>query len=598
MTNAVRYTEYFDLQSEFDELYEKSQKGNQFYNLMELITSRENIILAYRRIKSNTGSNTKGTDGLSIRDYKILDENEFLYRIRNRLANYKPDSIRRVYIDKQNGEKRPLGIPTMEDRLIQQAIKQVLEPICEAKFFKHSYGFRPNRSAHHAIARAVNLVNVGKNHFVVDVDIKGFFDNVNHNKLIRQIYTLGIRDKQLLAIIKKMLKAEISGKGIANKGVPQGGILSPLLSNIVLNELDQWIADQWETFDLNRFNSNDSNRWRALKTTNLKQGFLVRYADDFKIFTKDYDSAKRWFHAVKKFLNKRLGLEISDEKSKITNLRKRKTEFLGFTIKGVKKRKKWVANSYINAKKKEQIIANIRRLIMEIYRKRSALSMYDLNMYIRGIHNYFGIASHITTDTKEIAYRVYRMQWNHLKRVAKYGQFKVKGYERYNYHTFKIREVALIPIGAIKCRIPKQFNQELTDYTNEGRNLAEKHNLPINMLQAVRYLGKSFIQDRSIQYNDNRISKFSAARGKCHITGIDLTLEIWNYHCHHKIPQHLGGTDEYDNLIVLHKYAHTLVHATKKETINKYLKLLNLEVHQIKKLNKLRELCKLEPINW
>ena len=123
--------------------------------------------------------------------------------------------------------------PTIEDRLIQQCIKQVLEPICEAKFHKDNYGFRPNRSTHHAVSRAMTLMSKSKLHYVVDVDIKGFFDNVDHSKLIKQMWSLGIQDKNLICVINKMLRAEIKGIGVPNKGTPQGGILSPLLANIV-----------------------------------------------------------------------------------------------------------------------------------------------------------------------------------------------------------------------------------------------------------------------------------------------------------------------------------------------------------------------------
>ena len=136
--------------------------------------------------------------------------------------------------------------------LYSSVLNRYLEPICEAKFHKHSYGFRPNRGTLHAFSRAVTLANKNKLHYVVDVDIKGFFDNVDHGKLLKQLWTLGIRDKRILSIISKLLKAEIKGIGIPTKGTPQGGIISPLLSNVVLNEFDWWISNQWETFQTKR----------------------------------------------------------------------------------------------------------------------------------------------------------------------------------------------------------------------------------------------------------------------------------------------------------------------------------------------------------
>jgi group II intron reverse transcriptase/maturase len=192
---------------------------------MEVIGSSQNIRLAYRNIKSNRGSKTPGTDGLTIDDIKTINDDELIREVRQRLNDFRPQEVRRVYIEKEgSNKKRPLGIPTIWDRIVQQSILQVLEPICEPKFYNHSYGFRSNRNAHHALSRVVSLINLSGHFYCVDIDIKGFFDNVNHGKLLKQMWNLGIRDKRLLSIISKLLKSEIEGEGIPTKGTPQGGL--------------------------------------------------------------------------------------------------------------------------------------------------------------------------------------------------------------------------------------------------------------------------------------------------------------------------------------------------------------------------------------
>lgn len=235
MSTKLRNNEYYNMQETFDILYQNSKDNNtKGIDLLDIITSKNNILLAYRNIKTNNGSMTAGTDGETIMKFKGIKENKFVELIRKTILDYKPQPIRRVEIPKPNGKKRPLGIPTIRDRIIQQCFKQVLEPICEAKFHNHSYGFRPNRSANHAIARCQSLINNAKLHYIVDIDIEGFFDNVNHRKLIKQLYNIGVKDKRVLTLINKMLKAPVKGIGIPTKGTPQGGILSPLLSNVVL----------------------------------------------------------------------------------------------------------------------------------------------------------------------------------------------------------------------------------------------------------------------------------------------------------------------------------------------------------------------------
>ena len=360
----LRHSEYYDMQPLFDKLYADSKNGKVFNDLVRIIGCEENIRLAYRNIKRNGGSSTAGVDKLTIKDIEKLSVEQYVSIVQRKLMFYKPKPVKRVEIPKPNGKMRPLGIPTIIDRLVQQCILQVMEPICEAKFYERSNGFRPNRSAENAIAQCYKMINLQKLYFVVDVDIKGFFDNVNHTKLIQQIWHMGIRDKKLLCIIREMLKAPIvmpnGDTEYPTKGTPQGGILSPLLSNIVLNELDWWIDSQWEGVPTKREYKcevrpngtvNKTAIYGAFKnTTKLKEMHIVRYADDFKLFCRKRSDAEKVFIAVKLWLHDRLKLEISEEKSKIVNLKRHYSEFLGFEIKAVKKRKRYVVKSHMTPK--------------------------------------------------------------------------------------------------------------------------------------------------------------------------------------------------------------------------------------------------------
>ena len=359
----LRHLEYYDLQEVFDKLYTDSKQGEVFTNLMDIIRDENNIRLAYRNIKRNAGSITAGADGITINDIEKLNAEKYVEIIQRKLTWYKPKPVRRKEIAKPNGGTRPLGIPTIIDRLVQQCILQVLEPICEAKFHERSNGFRPNRSAENALAQCYKMIQQMNLHFVVDVDIKGFFDNVNHTKLIKQMWTLGIRDKQLICIIKEMLKAPVvmqDGSVIyPDKGTPQGGILSPLLANIVLNELDWWIAGQWENIPTRKVKTkykkdgsmNNGKKYTSLRNnSNLKEMYIVRYADDFKIFCRKRSDADKVFIAVKQWLNERLKLQVSEEKSKVVNLKRHYSDFLGFRLKAVPKRDKYVVSSYMSEK--------------------------------------------------------------------------------------------------------------------------------------------------------------------------------------------------------------------------------------------------------
>ena len=230
--SGLRHAEYYGMQEVFDGLYAKSSKNETFTNLMNIILKRENILLAYRNIKSNDGSKTPGTDGVTFDDIGKLMPDEVIDTVRfitiGSTHGYRPKPVRRKEIPKPYDptKTRPLGIPCVWDRLVQQCIKQVMEPICEAKFHERNNGFRPYRSTQNAIAQCYKMAQLQNLHFVVDVDIVGFFDNIDHSNLIRQLWGIGIQDRKLIMIIKQMLKAEILFNDIIitpETGTPQGG---------------------------------------------------------------------------------------------------------------------------------------------------------------------------------------------------------------------------------------------------------------------------------------------------------------------------------------------------------------------------------------
>ncbi len=432
----LRNAEYFDLQETMDSLYAKSKRNYVFTSLMELVTSNENIMLAYRNISKNKGSKTAGTDGKTIRYLSGFTDKALVTYVRKRLDHYQPQPVRRVEIPKgDTGKTRPLGIPTIADRLIQQCFLQILEPICEAKFHERSNGFRPNRSAEHAVAQCYAMIQKRDLHFVIDIDIKGFFDNVNHGKLLKQMWSMGIRDKRVLSIISAMLKAEVAGIGFPERGTPQGGIISPLLSNIVLNELDWWISSQWEDMPTRKKREyvrsdngvvDKNQKYEMLRTgSSLKECYIVRYADDFKIFCRKRQDADRLFIAVRDWLKERLGLDISPEKSKIVNLRKQYSDFLGFKLRAVRKgsksggKAKYVVESHMSEKAVKRVKRQAREMVKKIQFPADVNEEYKAvgayNAYVSGVHNYYRYATHISKDVRKIALGIARTMKNRLR---------------------------------------------------------------------------------------------------------------------------------------------------------------------------------------
>ena len=600
----IRYTEYYDLQEVLDGLYADSLNGKTFNTLIPLITSVENIKLAYRTIKGNKGSNTPGVDNRTIKDLAKLSEDEYVRLIQRQFSWYNPRPVKRVEIPKPNGKTRPLGIPTIVDRIVQQCVLQVLEPICEAKFYEQSNGFRPNRSTENAIAQCCRLMQVQNLHYVIDIDIQGFFDNVNHGKLIRQMWELGIRDKKLLCIIKAMLTAQIclpDGNNFTpDKGTCQGGIISPLLSNIVLNELDWWVASQWAEMPthypykhrLNNAGSEiKSHTYRALRQSKLKEMHIVRYADDFKIFCRSHSDAVKTFEAIRLWLKERLGLEISSEKSKVINLKQHYSEFLGFKLKVSKKGEKFTVRSHVSdkamKKAKEKIADCIKAVKHPENDKMQFKAIQQYNSTVAGLHNYYRFATNVSLDFAKIAYASKKSLKSRLKEITPNGKLE-RGFIKEKYGKSKqlrfLNGHPLIPVGYVQTKDAQHKKRIVNRYTPEGR--AEIHkNLRFD-ISVLLWLMRNPVLDKSIEFADNRISLFAAQYGRCAVTGTILMPH--DVYCHHKIPLENGGTDEYANLILVTEAIHIIIHATLPETIQKYLAELQLNKKQLEKLNKLR----------
>ena len=366
---------------------ERKQRMNTS-NLMEQILSEENLQRAYRQVVKNKGA--EGVDGMEYTELKThLEQNGELIKEQLRMRKYKPQPVRRVEIPKPDGGVRNLGVPTVTDRFIQQAIAQVLTPIYEEQFHDHSYGFRPNRCAQQAILKALDMMNDG-NDWIVDIDLAKFFDTVNHDKLMTLIGRT-IKDGDVISIIRKFL---VSGIMIDNEyeesivGTPQGGNLSPLLANIMLNELDKEMEQRGLNF--------------------------VRYADDCIIMVGSEMSARRVMRNLTRFIEEKLGLKVNMTKSKID--RPRGLKYLGFGFYFDTHAKQYKSKPH--AKSIAKFKARMKKLTIRSWGVSNEYKIAKLNELIRGWINYFRLGSMkklcIQLD-QNIRYRLRMCIWKNWK---------------------------------------------------------------------------------------------------------------------------------------------------------------------------------------
>ena len=353
---------------------------------MEQVLDRENMRKAWARVKANKGA--AGVDGMSISEaFGFIRQNWEAICSTLENGRYKPMPVRRVLIPKPGGGSRPLGIPTVLDRVIQQAIAQVLTPLFDPHFSESSHGFRPGRSAHDAVRQVKKLFR-SYYPIAVDADLSKFFDTVNHNLLMRCV-AKRVKDERVLKLIRKYLQAEVMVDGLSEKvrmGVPQGGPLSPLLANILLDELDKELEKRGHKF--------------------------VRYADDFIIMVKSKAAGERVFSSVRKFLERELKLEVNETKSKVARLDE--CTFLGFQI--VRGKIRWSPKTEIQFKRR------IKELTGRSWGVSMAWRLKKLREYMRGWIGYFGISEYykpIPPLDQWIRRRVRMCYWKMWKRPKK-----------------------------------------------------------------------------------------------------------------------------------------------------------------------------------
>ena len=623
----VKFSNETDLKKLLDLLYEKSKTGNVFTGLLEAITDEVVIVTAIHNIKSNKGSKTTGVDKIKMDKYLQMPKDEVIYLVKKSICDYKPKPAKRVYIDKGNGKKRHLGIPTILDRIVQECIRIIIEPICEARFYPHSYGFRPYRSQKHAIRGIVNVINANykskdQPFWALEGDIKGCFDNINHRILLGKLWDIGVHDKRVIQIIKAMLSVgyiEYDMLKNDDKGTPQGGILSPLLANVYLNDFDWYVGRKYyEPHRKCKYKCNDSRR---LKWSGITPKYNFRYADDWVILTSSKKEAERLKRELSRYFKYKLKLELSEEKTKVTDMRIDGIHFLGFVIKAEKPRRTpadkeikehFVGKPYPDMKRLSKKIQNLCKEIRDIRNYSAVNSRIAQIQYINSV--IMGIAEYIKIGISSHAFHVIDRRVNNSalstwKRMYtdKYNEWQIPLKDLANLphrHEGYISKTFAIPyedmwIGITMAFIThvryeaKPFNQKMTPYTPEGRKIYVNYRnknkpLPkdrpsINTSDDLR-MAVYAENKMNFEYFMNREYAFNRDKGKCRCCKIPL-YENPTANCHHvdnKLP--IDKINKVNNLAWVCRSCHLMIHGSEIPE--------SLDTKVVKKIEKFREKLK------
>ena len=590
----VRFSTEAEMKQALDFLYEKSKEGIAFTGLVEAMVNEVTIVTAIHNIKSNKGSKTAGVDQMKMDRYLQMPREELIALIRDNFSNYRPKPARRVYIPKKNGKQRPLGIPTVLDRIIQECVRIVIEPICEAKFYPHSYGFRPYRAQKHAIRDIINVINAAtcspdQPVWAVEGDIRGCFDNIDHRILLKKIWRIGIHDKRVIKMIQQMLKAGYIESGLMNGtevGTMQGGILSPLLSNVYLNDFDWFVGRMY--MEPHRKCKHKCNDTRRMKWSGVTPKYNYRFADDWVILTSTEQEAYRLKRMLTKYFKAKMKLELSQEKSFVTDLRTKGIHFLGFVVRAERKRKTpdpktWTENlvgkplpDMERLKEKIRKIADeVREIKKMTKRSVQAAQIQRVNSMIVGVAQYLqpSICSHalhaIDRRINNTALAVWKKSF-----PKHYNEFQIPlkelcnlphRHEGYKSKTFAVPiegkwfgiTMAFITHSKYESR---PYDQRMTPYTEEGRRIYRSYRSKSRPLPCDR---PSVNTARDIQlsvyaktvfnfeYFMNREYAYNRDKGKCKCCKKPLILDDRKFCYHIKRELPLEKVNKVQNLIWL-----------------------------------------------
>ncbi|MCB2160600.1 group II intron reverse transcriptase/maturase [bacterium] len=548
-------------------LAKRSVEGGSFNRVFNLLRTKRLARTAITHVLKNKGARTPGVDGKSKEDYATLTSryaltNEIISELKAK--RYQPSPVRRVYIPKANGKMRPLGIPTIKDRVVQEMLRLILEPIYEGKFYKHSYGFRPYRSTHHAAQRLKSLHGRFRYEWAVEGDIKACFDEIEHGTLIR-ILQKTIKDGRVIYVIRKTLSAGIVEEGSTNivrpkKGTPQGGIISPLLANVFLNELDRYVEGMYEAQSQYRRNR-------------LSGRFIVRYADDFVIVCKTEEDAKLVKELVKDFLAE-LGLELSNEKTHIIHINDG-YDFLGFNIRRFRDGKTLIQPSKAALKKFRRAFKERLEIALHKYDFSTRMIRY-LDSLVKGWGNYYKWVSSKKAFKKldhYIWWSCYRRSRRHMgTKVTKQGIYLNRFLpmpfsrrpkdRRYNRRQFGVwveegktaELLTWLPSIPIKYA---SFHPQLNPYLPGNRELLEQKKTLSYESDSPRQLAPVITGGYGPGWQATRRAVLRRDKYRCTRCGVtDVSLEI-----HHvDKPKGTPGAENLDNLTTLCRQCHIEKH--------------------------------------